>query len=71
MGGNGENEGDPETMLWGRGVGHGLPKLNGEAGVRGVGAGEERRNPTQWLELGAAVLEGSLQPECLPWNFPA
>lgn len=53
------------------GAGHGLRELNGRSRGQRSGAEKEMRNQMATAELGAAVLEVSLLPECLPWNFPA
>lgn len=56
---------------WGDRVGHGL----GEPGWKKQGSEVRSKKDDEEakgsMELGAALLEVSLQPECLPWNFPA
>lgn len=45
-----------------------LGSLDGRSRVRSRKDDEEANGN---VELGAALLEVSLLPECLPWNFPA
>lgn len=65
-------EEDSGRHAWGRG-GWAVPQGTRieEAGVRRWGVERRQGTTWQWQEQGAAVLEVSLPPECLPWNFPA
>ena len=62
---------NPEGVQVGRQGWHGL----GEPGWKKQGSEVRSRKDDEEakgsMELGAALLEVSLQPECLPWNFPA
>lgn len=69
--GMGGMEGDLEGMHGEEGVGQGLWELTWERPGQRVGAEQRGGTAWRWQELGAAVLEVSLLPECLPWNFPA
>lgn len=66
----GGNEGDPGAMWWGRGLGHDLQKLKNQGSEvwEQERRGGTQRNGWSW-EL--PCWRVPLQPECLPWNFPA
>lgn len=59
--------GNLEGVCREEGAGHGPGELEWKQGSE-VGS---RKGDEEPRELGAAVLEVSLLPECLPWNFPA